>query len=174
MTGTSPLLVFYDTEFLELGSSHPIDLISIGVVTDDGREYYAVNVALDLSQATPWLRQHVIPLLPPRSNSCWKLPNQIRQDLLDLVDHRTPELWANYGAFDHVVLCQLFGGMAEYPETWPKFTRDIQQWRAALGNPELPAQAGEEHDALDDARGVREAWLFLERFAREGQETPIR
>ncbi len=165
MTDDRMLRIYYDTEFLERGPAYPIELISIGAVTDDGPEYYAVNVALDLTHATPWLRRHVIPMLPPRSNSCWKLPNQIRQDLLDFVDRRTPELWANYGAFDHVVLCQLFGSIVEYPETWPKLTRDIQQWRASLGNPELPAQAGEEHDALVDARYVREAWMFLKQYA---------
>ena len=30
---------FYDTEFLEDG--HTFDLISIGIVAEDGREYYA-------------------------------------------------------------------------------------------------------------------------------------
>ena len=37
--------VFYDTEFIEDGAS--IILISIGLVTDDGRSYYAVNGDLD-------------------------------------------------------------------------------------------------------------------------------
>ena len=32
---------FYDTEFLEDGET--IDLISIGIVAEDGREYYAVT-----------------------------------------------------------------------------------------------------------------------------------
>ena len=34
---------FYDTEFIEDGST--IELISIGVVAEDGREYYAVSVS---------------------------------------------------------------------------------------------------------------------------------
>jgi 3' exoribonuclease, RNase T-like len=33
--------IFYDTEFIEDGRT--IDLISIGMVAEDGREYYAVN-----------------------------------------------------------------------------------------------------------------------------------
>ena len=36
---------FYDTEFLEDGET--IDLISIGIVAEDGREYYAVNLNAD-------------------------------------------------------------------------------------------------------------------------------
>lgn len=39
---------FYDTEFIEDGKT--IDLISIGIVAEDGLEYYAVN--LD----APWKR----------------------------------------------------------------------------------------------------------------------
>lgn len=56
--------VFYDTEFLENGRT--IDLISIGMVSDDGREYYAVNAAapMDRIRTEPWLMANVVPHLP--------------------------------------------------------------------------------------------------------------
>lgn len=41
----------YDTEFLEDGST--IELISIGIVCEDGREYYAVNSDMDEKRAQP-------------------------------------------------------------------------------------------------------------------------
>ena len=52
---------FYDTEFLEgtqkkrwwnIGKQKPtIDLISIGVVCEDGREYYAISKDFNLKEA---------------------------------------------------------------------------------------------------------------------------
>lgn len=54
----------YDTEFLEDGST--IELISIGIVCEDGREYYAVNADMDHDRikADDWLCQNVIKHLP--------------------------------------------------------------------------------------------------------------
>lgn len=55
---------FYDTEFLEgtqkgfFGQSKPtIDLISIGIVAEDGREYYAISKDFNLKEA--WNRYDV-------------------------------------------------------------------------------------------------------------------
>lgn len=52
---------FYDTEFIEDG--HTIELISIGVVAEDGREYYAVSTEFDPERAGSWVRTHVLPKL---------------------------------------------------------------------------------------------------------------
>ena len=38
---------FYDTEFIENGRT--IELISIGVVAEDGREFYAISTEFDAS-----------------------------------------------------------------------------------------------------------------------------
>lgn len=67
---------FYDTEFLEDGET--IDLISIGIVSEDGREYYAVNAAVGDSTDTDdlgariaehdWLMENVVPHLPLSGN----------------------------------------------------------------------------------------------------------
>jgi hypothetical protein len=56
--------IFYDTEFLEDG--HTIDLISIGMVAEDNREFYAVNrdAPWDRIRDHPWLMTHVVPHLP--------------------------------------------------------------------------------------------------------------
>ena len=63
------LRYFYDCEFLETGSS--IDLISIGIVTEDGsREYYAVNLEINAGKLHSairrhrWLMDNVVPHLP--------------------------------------------------------------------------------------------------------------
>ena len=52
---------FIDTEFREYPRS--IELISIGIVTEDGKEYYAVSKDFDLNKAwkNEWLRENVFP-----------------------------------------------------------------------------------------------------------------
>jgi hypothetical protein len=50
---------FYDCEFIEDGTT--IDLVSIGVVGEDGREFYAVSTEFDASRAGAWVRANVLP-----------------------------------------------------------------------------------------------------------------
>lgn len=58
---------FLDTEFIEgfhkplFGKKrHFIDLISIGIVCEDGREYYAVSNEFNPKDADNWVRENVI------------------------------------------------------------------------------------------------------------------
>ena len=46
---------FYDCEFIEDGRT--VDLVSIGVVDEHGREFYAVSTEFDDSRAVPWVRR---------------------------------------------------------------------------------------------------------------------
>ena len=46
---------WFDTEFIEDGKT--IDLLSIGIVSDDGRAYYATSAEADRSKASPWVRE---------------------------------------------------------------------------------------------------------------------
>lgn len=47
-----------DTEFIEDGKT--IDLISIGLVCEDGREYYAINRDCDFRKASNWVLENVL------------------------------------------------------------------------------------------------------------------
>ena len=60
---------FYDCEFIEDGTT--IDLVSVGVVAEDGREFYAVSTEFDSSTAGPWVRRNVLPKLPNPSSAAW-------------------------------------------------------------------------------------------------------
>jgi len=154
---------WYDTEFIEDGKT--IDLISIGIVAEDGREYYAINIGCDFSHANQWVRDNVIAHLGPLGN---KFKDNIRDDVLAFCDREKygkPEFWGYYSAYDHVALCQLFGTMMELPKGWPMYTRDIKQLCDSLGNPKLPEQGKGEHHALADARWNRQAWEFLQGIA---------
>ncbi|MDX1998413.1 MAG: 3'-5' exoribonuclease [Thermoanaerobaculia bacterium] len=154
------LRLFYDCEFLERGPGHPLELIALGIVSDDGRELYRVNAEFDVRNATPWLREHVLPHLPPAGDPAWKPRAEIAAEVRALVGEAVPELWGD-SAYDHVLLAQLFGDMTGWPPGWPYFTHELAQLRESVGNPELPKNEGREHHALDDAKWLRQAWRFL-------------
>lgn len=143
---------FYDTEFVETGVI--IDLVSIGVVAEDGREYYAVSTEFDPAPAIPWVREHVLAKLPPPADPAYRSREQIRADLTALLGTE-PVLWAWYPAYDHVALCQLWGDMTALPRHLPRTTYDVRQLWDLLGRPALPTQPTDRHDALADARHVK-------------------
>jgi hypothetical protein len=185
--------VFYDCEFLEDGKT--IELISIGMVAEDGRELYLVNRDAPLRrkwwspwrktriERHPWLMSNVVPNLPqphgdwinqmpkrwlidfhdPAVQSTAKIAEVVERFLLgdDLETYSDLELWADYGAYDHVVLCQLFGRMIDLPPGVPMFTNDLRQELRHCGNPPLPEQPAGLHNALADARHLKTCFEAL-------------
>ena len=77
---------FYDTEFIDDGRT--IELISIGVVAEDGREYYAISTEFDPERAGRWVRTNVLPKLPSPSSQLWRSRKQIRVGPRGLLRHR--------------------------------------------------------------------------------------
>jgi hypothetical protein len=178
--------IAYDTEFLEDGTT--IELISIGMAAADGRVYYAVNRKMPVRRIRkhPWLMANVVPSLPhghgerrlsvPKrwlfdyADRLVRQPDQIASEVRDFILATSePHLWADYGAYDHVVLCQLWGRMMDLPEGVPMWTHDLRQEAERLGvAKELPSLPGvTEHNALSDAREVmhRLKWLRERRAA---------
>ena len=156
---------YLDTEFIEAGAEHPIYLVSIGLVSEQGKEYYAESSDFPSNIANSWVREYVF------SHLTWKNAKprlQIRQEvhefILDccgMLSKTKPEFWGYYCDYDWVVFCQLFGNMASLPQGWPMYCRDIKQWCDDLGNPELPIVGKNEHNALIDAHWNYTAWHFL-------------
>ena len=143
---------FYDCEFIEDGRT--IELISIGVVAQDGREFYAISTDFDPETAGPWVRRNVLDQLPSPSDRSWRSRSRIRDELFEfLVGPGLPvELWAWYAAYDHVVLAQLWGAMPAMPNEVPRLTREIRQYWEAAGCPPIPEPGKDRHNALADAR----------------------
>jgi hypothetical protein len=157
-----------DTEFIETGRT--IDLISIGVVCEDGREFYAENRDVNLLAASGWVCENVVPhlrgpdgLWPSREWGGLMPRFLIAEMLVDFVaaGDGKPEFWGYYADYDWVVTCWLYGRMIDLPDGWPMFCMDVKQLAVSLGNPDLPEQAGVEHHALADARWTKAAWEFL-------------
>lgn len=185
------MLFFHDAEFLEDGKT--IDLLSYAIVAENGDELYLVNAEADWHRAQehPWLLENVLPFLPggyavcehengPVSAmvGCWQLDKtdprvKTRAEIADAVrqfvasygeDRDDHELWAWYGAYDHVALAQLFGRMIDLPACVPMWTNDL---KTLVGKNRVPdilrTHVGGEHDALADARWDR----LVYRWAKE-------
>lgn len=135
--------VYFDTEFIEDGRT--IDLLSIGLVRSDGAEYYAEPVETDRSRASDWVQENVLPQLTGPVKSRSVIAAEIREFVGD-----QPEFWAWYADYDWVALCQLYGTMADLPEDWPMYCRDLKQ---VVDHAGLRLQQGDsKHNALSDAR----------------------
>jgi hypothetical protein len=149
---------FYDCEFIEDGTT--ISLISIGVVDETGREFYAISTEFDPSRAIDWVRRNVLNQLPSPSDPSWCTRREIRDNLLAFL--RAPgepiELWAWMASYDHVVLAQLWGDMRALPRDVPRFTHELRQLWESAGSPPMPVAGIDAHDALADARQNLARW----------------
>ena len=159
---------FLDTEFIE----HPpgfyngryekgtIDLISIGIVSENGDEYYAIHDGFNPDRASDWVKEKVINKLEPDVER--KSLAKIREEIIDFVD-RDPTFYAYFADYDWVVFCWIFGSMVDLPHDFPKYCLDIKQimkmMRVEWGD--LPKQEGGHHNALDDARWCLLAYKYL-------------
>jgi len=187
---------FYDWEFLEDGRT--IAPISVGIVAENGNEYYGINADMPIERIGrhDWLCRNVVPHLPVQTGDLDEIADHYRhgrefsrqnplefsldmRDLaiqplariadeivdffLDNVDDKDIELWANYGAYDHVRLMQVWGAMIDRPSFLPMQTDDLQTLWKFKGRPTgLPIQDPETlHHPLHDARHDRALFNYL-------------
>lgn len=159
---------FLDTEFIErfhqpklfgipFGKPrHVIDLISIGIVCEDGREYGAISNEYRYADASEWVKQNIInPLYSSTVHGDarndydetnfhkWfgKSNKQIAQEVIEFTGyHRCPvfpdelmaedlniQFYGYYSDYDWVLLCSLFGTMMDLPKGFPMYCRDLKQ-----------------------------------------------
>ena len=151
---------FLDTEFIEgfhkplFGKRrHFIDLISIGIVREDGKEYYAISNEFNPNDADQWVKDNVIGNLPKKrvdfSDQGGDSPRMKSESLLYKSNHtianeirlffgcyedslfwRAPpgiEIYGYYSDYDWVLLCSLFGRMIDLPKGFPMYCRDLKQ-----------------------------------------------
>lgn len=155
---------FLDTEFIEgfhkplFGKKrHFIDLISIGIVAEDGRELYLISKEYDYDKADDWVKENVI--LPiylqtvhgDMRNNCdvsnfhkiHGISNKdiaqsvfefCTQDIITIekakyydVKYEDIDFYGYYADYDWVVFCSLFGRMIDLPNGFPMYCRDLKQ-----------------------------------------------
>lgn len=166
---------FFDTEFIE--SAGGIELVSLGIVCEDGRTFYAECSTFDERNADEWVKDNVLMKL-----DYWNYgksifsQNTIIQDgehvkafgteswiktlllgeFLNAGTDRNPEFYAYYGAYDWVLFARIFGRLIDKPYHFPMWVRDLKQmmWERGLDTDwkrqNCPDPEGE-HNALVDA-----------------------
>ncbi len=163
---------FIDTEFVERGPDYPIDLISIGIVSSDGRELYAQSVEFDHRKASEWVKDNVLVHL----QSClWANVTHVNPQhsyVNELNYHKghgqcvgEPELWGWITGYDYVTFCQIFGTMMDLPPGYPHYIKDLQHVldERGISDDELPEQEEGLHNALHDARHLKRLWGYIVR-----------
>lgn len=148
---------FLDTEFIEgfhkplFGKRrHFIDLISIGIVCEDGRELHLISNEYSYKDADDWVKENVIlPLYKQtvhgdvRNNIDthnfqnffgWgnsiianKILAFVGGSTVDMTCDTSPEIYAYYADYDWVLFCSLFGRMIDLPKGFPMYCIDLKQ-----------------------------------------------
>lgn len=169
-----------DTEFIERGAERPIRLLSIGIVAEDGREFYyehpeaRMRVNDDHAEfGDRWLIDNVRPYLHGALGDDARNPFVGRDPAREIIEFcsvdAAPEFWAYFADYDWVVFCQIFGRMIDLPKLFPMYCRDLKQLMDHNGihRGQLPEQE-REHNALEDARWTKEAWYRVNEHIPKG------
>jgi hypothetical protein len=166
---------FYDWEFQEQQDPYTglttIFPISLGMVSDDGRELYLVNNSysqweyMGLVETSDWVRENVLNYITDIDRSqCGynfkRFGRLIKQFIEDtpggkITDRSYVELWGYYADYDHVALSQCFGSMINLPDSIPMNTMDLKQ---LVGRDNIGFSPESEHHALSDARWNKQVW----------------
>lgn len=152
---------FVDTEFID--REQFIDLISLGVVAEDGREFYAISTEFDAAHANSFVRTVVIPQLEPPYHPAWMSRVEMKDRLAQFVGADEPRFWSYAGApWDWMAIAQLFPVAERVPDGWLYTAYDvlllIESAGVRVDDPWLPPPPRDVHHALADARWVSELY----------------
>lgn len=155
--------IFFDTEFSGLHQN--TTLISIGMVDENGREFYGVLSDYDVSQVDDWLRQNVIAHLDSEPHITTNRDEMALCIVQWLNDYAFlpggVEMWSDTLAYDWVLFCQLFGHAFNIPKNVYYIPFDIATLFKIRGvDPDVNREQfagieGSKHNALHDARVIR-------------------
>lgn len=180
--------IFFDTEFT--GLRKDTTLISIGLVSEDKRQFYAELIDYDEEQCDEWIKENVIKKLYKYN---WKereskyIPNyhlgaklQIGKVLCNwLAQFDSVEFVSDVSHYDMVLLIDLLGGVWGLPKHICPACIDINQDIARKYNITLQQAfdesredilyqnhrenkvKGDKHNALYDAKVIREIYQIL-------------
>lgn len=190
---------FLDTEFIEgfhkptLGKRrHFIDLISIGIVCEDGRSFYRISKDYNYYDADKWVQENVILPMYRQTvsgdarnrydtkdfHSYFGKSNEgIAMDILEFFGCEYQdgfwaapsgiEVYAYYADYDWVLFCSLFGRMIDLPKGFPMYCKDLKQTMDEKGLSKEWKQQNcpdpeGEHNALVDAKWNYKLFQIIE------------
>ncbi len=149
---------YIDTEFIEgfhkplFGKRrHFIDLISIGIVCENGAEYSAISSEYNYKDASDWVKENVIERLyiatvdgfrrqfsfESNFHKHYGKPNkQIAQEISEFIYKQSNykatlpvkiEIVGYFSGFDYVLFSSIFGTMMDLPLGFPMYFIDLKQ-----------------------------------------------
>lgn len=151
------MILFLDTEFTDFAAP---DLISIGLVAEDGREFYAERSDFDRANCSGFVKKAVLPRLAGTPDAV-RTRDQLREDLaswLSQLRSATQTLVAFDYAGDWTLFCDALGGSA------PAWLEPLPVGELLAENlPERLLEDHAAHNALEDARALRADWIDANR-----------
>ncbi len=163
--------IYFDTEFT--GLRKDTTLISIGIVSEDGRTFYAETTDYNQSQIDDWLRENVLkhlrfggltstPVIDLEHYDMCGPCFMIREKLTEwLAQFETIEVWSDCLAYDWVLFCDLFGGAFDIPKNIYYIPFDLcTLFKFSAIDPDVSREefagiAGNKHNALHDAKVIK-------------------
>lgn len=173
--------VFFDTEFT--GLRKETTLISIGLIAEDGRSFYAEFNDYDFHQLDDWLQENVIKnlqftgvyqtLIKTEKSIEYKSSKEnIKLKLIDWFNQFDQvEMWSDCLSFDWVLFCDIFDHAFNIPKNIyyipfdictlfkvKGIDPDISREKFAYGDGDVRAN---KHNALYDAIVIRDCYEKL-------------
>jgi hypothetical protein len=167
--------IFFDTEFT--GLHQGTTLISIGLISECGKTFYAEFNDYDFKQVDDWLQENVINNLhyngifqkldeTKNSISYKSTTENIKEKLINwLKQFESVEMWGDCLSYDWVLFCQIFGNAFNIPKNVYYIPFDICTLFKVKGiDPDISREkfgCGEhysempKHNALWDAKVIK-------------------
>jgi hypothetical protein len=153
---------FLDTEFQHRSGAHA-DLISIGLTSDDGRDFYAVSKEFAPASANWWIKKNVLKNLNLPNGPTTKRNSlaEIREGIVRYIGNDpNPEFYIKDGKQDWTQLCKLFGGADQFPKNFPRSYYDVRDLCKNIPKAILDARK-DAHNALADAKWLKGLYDWL-------------
>lgn len=170
--------IFFDTEFTGLHQN--TTLISIGLVSECGKTFYAEFIDYDTDQVDEWIKTNVIDklLLSDKDNGVFLHGDSARYKGDSLfIKHKLSEwlsqfgeveMWSDCLSYDWVLFCELFGHAFNIPKNVYYIPFDICTLMKIKGvDPDISREEFADitgfakHNALHDANTIRMCYAKL-------------
>lgn len=161
-------VIFYDTEFSSL-DPYKGEILSIGAVKMNGEEFYC-EIEFD-GEYSDWVKEHLL-----HTFTSEKVTREKARDMLcTFVGTKRPYMLAYVNQFDTIYTHKLFQGRENGPFYWlpldfasvlyglgynPEVFRD-DNYTALAHELGVEVKTGHTHNALDDAKFLREIYIKL-------------
>lgn len=173
--------IFFDTEFT--GLRKDTTLISIGLISDCGRVFYAEFSDYDQNQVDEWIAENVLKHLrfgidytsTPVLDLEYHLMKSYHSIIADclrewLSQFEAVEMWSDCLAYDWVLFCDIFGGALNIPKNVYYIPFDLSTaFKMAGVNPDVSREEYSgvtgisKHNALNDAKVIKKCYEKLAR-----------